>query len=438
MEMHEYLEILKAQIRCVKVRDSVAKEVEDHIKDQAMAYRQSGMTESEAISEAVRQMGDPVAAGVELDRIHRPAMDWKLVAFAAVLSIIGLLIQYVFGRQQADLTMFYKQCVYTGIGILLMAAVSLVDYSVIGKYGFALWGLLSGFVLLTVLFGPTYNGSHLYIRNYIYLYVPVYTGILYHYRNGGVTALVKCGLFHMAAMILSLMAVTIPACLDVTVICLIMTSIAIWKGWFAVNRKAALAGLWLAAVLLPLILVGIGGINFMPYQIARLEAVLNPAVDPLGRGYIPGVIRDTFQGSTWAGPAVKTLDGRMGSLHTDYILIQLISSYGLLAGTGVVLAAIGFVVHGFHMTVRMKNQLGQMLGIGCCLVFFLQIFHYVMLNLGRGLINTGMPFLSYGKGPVFATSILVGLLMSVYRYKNISTEQKAGHRQRYQLRIEKI
>ncbi len=44
MEMHEYLEILKAQIRYVKVRDSVAKEVEDHIKDQAMAYRQSGMT----------------------------------------------------------------------------------------------------------------------------------------------------------------------------------------------------------------------------------------------------------------------------------------------------------------------------------------------------------------------------------------------------------
>lgn len=31
--MHEYLEILKAQIRYVKVRDSVAKEVEDHIKD---------------------------------------------------------------------------------------------------------------------------------------------------------------------------------------------------------------------------------------------------------------------------------------------------------------------------------------------------------------------------------------------------------------------
>ena len=112
MEMHEYLEILKAQIRYVKVRDSVAKEVEDHIKDQAMAYRQSGMTESEATAEAVRQMGDPVAAGVELDRIHRPAMDWKLVAFVAVLSIIGLLVQYAFGRQQAELTMFFRQCVY--------------------------------------------------------------------------------------------------------------------------------------------------------------------------------------------------------------------------------------------------------------------------------------------------------------------------------------
>ena len=71
MEMHEYLEILKAQIRYVKVRDSVAKEVEDHIKDQAMAYRQSGMTESEATAEAVRQMGDPVAAPRNFSAVSR-------------------------------------------------------------------------------------------------------------------------------------------------------------------------------------------------------------------------------------------------------------------------------------------------------------------------------------------------------------------------------
>lgn len=443
MDVHEYLEILKAQIRCVKVRDSVAKEVEDHIKDQAMAYRQSGMTESEAAAEAVRQMGDPVAAGVELDRIHRPAMDWKLVAFAAVLSLIGLLIQYAFGRQQADLTMFYKQCLYTGIGILLMAAVCLADYSIIGKYTFVLWGILSGFVLLTAVFGPVVNGNSYFLRLYntkswIYLYVPVYAGILYHYRNGGIIALVKCGFFHTAAMILALMAVTIPVCLDVTMICLIMTTIAIWKGWFAVRRNYALAGLWVTAVMIPLLLVGTGVIPIMPYQIARVKIVFQPTADPFGSGYITGMIRNALEGSTWIGQSSIPLDNRMAGLSTDYVLIHLIASYGLLATAGVLLVAVGFVTRMFHVTVRMKNQLGQMLGIGCSLVFVFQMVHYIMLNLGRGLITTGMPFLSYGGSSVLVTFILVGLLLSIYRYKDISTEQKAGYRQRYRLRIEKI
>lgn len=438
LEMHEYLDALKDQIRCVKARDYAAEEVENHIKDQAQAYQKEGMEEAEAVARAVRQMGDPVEVGVELDRIHRPCMDWKLVAFTGILSIAGLVIQYAFGMEQADLNMFFRQCLYTGIGILLMAAVCFVDYSTIGKYAFVLWGMLSGFVLLVVLFGPTMNGSHLYIRNYIYLYVPVYAGILYHYRNGGAGALVTCGLLHLVSMMLAMTAVTIPVCLDVTVICLLMTSAAIWKQWFTVKRRSALAGLWLTAILLPVLMVGIGMITILPYQLARLEAVINPLADPYGAGYAPAMIRETLQKSAWIGEAPFRLEGKLGSIHTDYVLIQLISGYGLLAAAGVLAVTAGFVIHIFHITLRQKNQLGQMLGIGCCLVFALQIAHYVMSNMGVGLVTTGMPFLSYGRSPVFVTSILVGLLLSIYRYKNIVREKKSAYRGRYRIRIEKI
>lgn len=438
MEMHEYLDALKDQIRCVKARDYAAEEVENHIKDQARAYQKEGIEEAEAVARAVRQMGDPVEVGVELDRIHRPCMDWKLVAFAGILSIAGLAIQYAFGMEQADLGLFFRQCLYTGIGILLMAAVCFVDYSIIGKYAFVLWGILSGFVLLVVLFGPTLNGSYLYIRNYIYLYVPVFAGILYHYRNGGAGALIKCGLFHLVSMMIAMTAVTVPVCLDVTVICLLMTSAAIWKQWFAVKRRSALAGLWLTAILLPVLMVGIGMITMLPYQIARVEAMINPSADPYGAGYVPAMIRETLQKSVWIGKAPFQMQGRPESVHTDYVLIQLISGYGLLAAAGVLSVIAGFVIHIFHISLRQKNQLGQVLGMGCCLVFALQTLHYVMLNLGVGIVTTGMPFLSYGRSPVLVTSVLVGLLLSIYRYKNIVHERKSSYRGRYRIRIEKI
>ena len=37
------------------------------------------MTEDAAQAEAVRQMGDPVALGTDLDRIHRPRPQWGLL-----------------------------------------------------------------------------------------------------------------------------------------------------------------------------------------------------------------------------------------------------------------------------------------------------------------------------------------------------------------------
>ena len=57
MEMHEYLSELTGQIRSKKARQEVAREIQNHIEDQAKAYENEGRTRDEALKEAVRQMG---------------------------------------------------------------------------------------------------------------------------------------------------------------------------------------------------------------------------------------------------------------------------------------------------------------------------------------------------------------------------------------------
>ena len=73
------MKTLMEQIRCVKARDGVVKEIAQHMEDQIQAYEEDGMSYDDAVKEAVRQMGDPVAVGVELDHIHRPRTDWKMI-----------------------------------------------------------------------------------------------------------------------------------------------------------------------------------------------------------------------------------------------------------------------------------------------------------------------------------------------------------------------
>ena len=79
MNREEYLNAVVNQIRCKQARDMVKEEIENHIEDQARAYMEMGIEDNEAEQKAVRDMGDPVEAGVSLDRIHRPQMAWQVL-----------------------------------------------------------------------------------------------------------------------------------------------------------------------------------------------------------------------------------------------------------------------------------------------------------------------------------------------------------------------
>ena len=69
MEMHEYLDLLTGQIRNKKAGASVAKEIKSHMEDQAQVYMEQGMGQEEALAEAVRQMGNPVEVGIDMDPV---------------------------------------------------------------------------------------------------------------------------------------------------------------------------------------------------------------------------------------------------------------------------------------------------------------------------------------------------------------------------------
>ena len=78
-------------------------------------------------------------AGVELDRIHRPKMEWRLFLWIMAFSILGLGLQYLcfyrFGEAVGgSMNYFVRQCMYTAAGLLAMTAVCLCDYSILGTH----------------------------------------------------------------------------------------------------------------------------------------------------------------------------------------------------------------------------------------------------------------------------------------------------------------
>lgn len=203
MKKEKYLALLTEQIRCRTARPDIEKEISDHIEDQTRAYMSEGMERQEAEEAAVRDMGDPVDVGTELDKVHRPSMPWGMIGLILVLSIAGYLFQWMIQRRilAENGDVFFnneRQLVLMAAGILLMTVICFLDYTRIADRARELLLLLVvGSAAGLFLFGLKINslrqwiwmpgGGSLNVPLLLMLTVPLYAAILYRYRGQGLS-----------------------------------------------------------------------------------------------------------------------------------------------------------------------------------------------------------------------------------------------------------
>ncbi|MDS1002346.1 permease prefix domain 1-containing protein [Clostridium sporogenes] len=89
MKENEYLLILSKNISNKKMRKEICMEMKDHITDQKEAYIKMGYSNEDAEKAAVKDMGDPKTAGMMLDSIHPPTIDWIQI-IALILITLSL------------------------------------------------------------------------------------------------------------------------------------------------------------------------------------------------------------------------------------------------------------------------------------------------------------------------------------------------------------
>lgn len=405
--MDEYLEKLLSQIRSKKARPFIEEEIRGHIEDQIAENLKNGMSPDEARAAAVRDMGDPVQAGISLDTVHKPQTAWGLLAFVALISGIGIFLQMEISRQLGDGTSYMDGTQYVFFvmtGIVLMSIVQYVDYTRIAAY--AKW--IGAAILLVggyaVLFGSMANGSLYYITIGSYhisspflgfIYVPLYGAILYQYYGQGYRGLLKSLIWMLLPVVILGRANSISMTFSFAICLSVVLTLAVAKGWFKVSKWKVLTALWSVVLLLPILgLFLLYKLQILaPYQIMRLKAF---ATEGSEAGYVTAALRESYQSLTWIG----AMDQQAGILLCCLLGILLVLVFGA--------------------ALHQKNELGFMMGCGCGTVFLTQTGLNIMINLGLfPACATSLPFLSAGGGNILLSYTLMGIVLSIYRYKNI-------------------
>lgn len=422
MRTEEYLAILTEQIRCKKARSTVSEELRQHIEDQKAAFIEAGMEANEAEAAAVLEMGDPVETGIELDRVHRPKMAWGILSLIVVLSLIGFAVQYFLQRNFTEASFLpgnvIRSLTYILIGFAVMLGVCLVDYSRIGYHAKEITIVLFCVLCFGVhFFGVQINGARSWIyvggvaisvRQAVLLFVPLYGAVLYSLRGQGYRAVGKGLLWMLPAVITAYLCPSVATTLVLFFTFMIMLCVAIYKNWFRVSRKRTLTALLGCVILSPA--AGYAWVMQFgaEYQKLRLQAYMGTA--------------DTVSYLTQRWEQIQA--GELVPDNGAYVLAYVMSYYGILAGILLTALLTFLFLWLLRSSLQQKNQLGMLMGVGSASVLIVQLVAYVLDNLGVIPVSCGYcPFITYGGAGCIVTYILLGIMLSIYRYQNVLAAQ---------------
>ena len=163
----------------------------------------------------------------------------------------------------------------------------------------------------------------------------------------------------------------------------------------------------------------LGWFNLKDYQKERVMTFLNPAEDPLGRGY--HIIQSKIaigSGGFWGKGFLHGTQTRLHFLpeqHTDFIFSAFAEQWGFL-GCFLLLAGYLLVIFwAFNISSRAKNTFGMVVALGITFLFF----WHVLINIGMCLgllpvVGIPLPLFSYGGSFLLVMLLGVGLLLNIY------------------------
>jgi cell division protein FtsW len=158
----------------------------------------------------------------------------------------------------------------------------------------------------------------------------------------------------------------------------------------------------------------------VPYRFERVQAFLNPNLDPQGRGFQLAQSLIAIGSGGFSG--VGLMESRqkfffLPEAHTDFIFAVICEEIGYI-GAIVVLAL--FVVYGWRGIVtalKAPDEFGRFLGLGITTM----VVGQAMINLSvvLGLLPTKgipLPFISYGGSSLVAMLLATGVLLNISQH----------------------
>jgi rod shape determining protein RodA len=372
--------------------------------------------------------------------------EWHLrldpLLLLASLGLVAASLVALNGATQSDITgdpNYYvnRQAAYAAVGLVLMYAVSRVDYSRLRELRYPVYGLLLGIILLVLAVAGATRGTRAWIELPFFNFQPSELGkvllivalsgfLVDRMRRMGRDTTARIMLLGLLPTMLVILEPDLGSAMVYVAgtLALLFVAGAPWRHF------AGLGALFAVAITLVLVVAPLADVQVLEsYQVDRLTSFLHPSANPGGEGYQQHQALIAMGSGEKTGRGVE--DATQTSLnflpehHTDFIFAVVGETYGF-AGCALILSLYALLIwRGLHILTVAKNLYGALLAGGITVMLLFQLFVNIGMNVGiMPITGVTAPLLSFGGSSMLATFLALGLLHSVHAQARETAELK--------------
>lgn len=456
MQINEFLNSVCEQIKYKPIRNTIAEELKDHIEDKKEELIEMGQNEEEAEKDAVEQMGDAEIIGKELNKVHRPRLDWKLLIILVVLLIFGFVISYIITENEHTEMMQYmkegvseyittnymiKYACFVVLGFSIGVIIYFCDYKKIKNKPLILYIIATVVIILAFLFGISVNGiNFLRIGNYsirsntiaIPLYILAFIVFLENINEENkLTKLfkeknIKINSNVLKLVVLSLISLLmlslIPSSSSVIVLAITYLILATKKVVSeSENKRKQLLMLWGIPIIVGTVVV-LFEVLANPYVLDKFISVYNPEEYKEKEGWRALNRKEIIESAQKFGEAENMSDAiYLFDGFGNNEIISILTHFGWIPTVTLIIAVLAFSIKLVINSFKIKEKYGSLiiLGIGC--MFILQSIFNVLMNFNLLFdASFNLPFVTYGCGELVVNMMCLALIFAVYRKKDVN------------------
>ena len=456
MQINEFLNSVCNQIKYKPIRNAISEELKNHIEDKKEELIEMGQNEEEAEKNAVEQMGDAEIIGKELNKVHRPRLDWKLLIILVVLLIFGFVISYIITENEHTEMMQYmkegvseyittnymiKYAGFVAIGFGIGIIIYFCDYKKIKNKSLILYIIATAVLILAFLFGISVNGiNFLRIGNYsirsntiaVPLYILAFIGFLENINEENkLTKLFKQKNIKINANILKLVVLSLISLLMLSLIPSLSSVIVLAITYLILatkkivseskNKKKHLLILWGIPIIVGTLVILFEFLE-NPYVLDKFTSVYKPEEYKETEGWRALNRKEIIESAQKIGEAGNMSDAiYLFDGFGNNEIISILAHFGCIPTIALIVTVFTFSIKLVINSFKIREKYGSLviLGIGC--MFILQSVFNILMNFNLIFdASFNLPFVTYGCGELLVNMMCLALIFAIYRKKDVN------------------